>query len=153
MKRSTFELGLISPSYLIPTQWLAGSNSFFFIPGWAKKVLRIMPVVMITHKYFQDEVFYYFLLQLLASKLCSNTQGKSVSWHLGRVYFRARHCGISAIWKKMPHKIVFHQKLMEKAYFIFKMTGAAMVQPASSDFWKAPLVRGLHLLPLWLNSP
>ena len=27
---------------------------------------------------------------------------------------------------------------MEKAYFIFKMTGAAMVQPASSDFWKAP---------------
>ena len=28
---------------------------------------------------------------------------------------------------------------MEKAYFIFKMTGAAMVQPASSDFWKAPL--------------
>ena len=64
-----------------------------------------MPVVMITHKYFQDEVFYYFLLQLLASKLCSNTQGKSVSWHLGRVYFRARHCGISAIWKKMPHKI------------------------------------------------
>ena len=48
---------------------------------------------------------FYFLLQLLASKLCSNTQGKSVSWHLGRVYFRARHCGISAIWKKMPHKI------------------------------------------------
>ena len=36
-------------------------------------------------------------------------------------------------------EIVFHQKLMEKAYFIFKMTGAAMVQPASSDFWKAPL--------------
>ena len=50
-------------------------------------------------------------------------------------------------------EIVFHQKLMEKAYFIFKMTGAAMVQPASSDFWKAPLVRDLHLLPLWLNSP
>ena len=45
-------------------------------------------------------------------------------------------------------EIVFHQKLMEKAYFIFKMTGTAMVQPASSDFWKAPLVRGLHLLPL-----
>ena len=105
MKRSTFELGLISPSYLIPTQWLAGSNSFFFIPGWAKKVLRIMPVVMITHKYYQDEVFYYFLLQLLASKLCSNTQGKSVAWRLGRVYSRARHCRISTIWKKMTHKI------------------------------------------------
>ena len=35
---------------------------------------------------------------------------------------------------------VFDQKLLEKAYFIFKMTGPAMVQPASSDFWKAPLV-------------
>jgi len=34
----------------------------------------------------------------------------------------------------------FSSKLLEKAYFIFKMTGAAMVQPASSDFWKAPLV-------------
>ena len=35
-------------------------------------------------------------------------------------------------------EIVLHQKLLEKAYFIFRMTGAAMVQPASSDFWKAP---------------
>ena len=78
---------------------------FFFIPGWAKKVLSIMHVIMITHKYYQDEVFYYFLLQLLASKLCSNTQGKSVAWRLGRVYSRARHCRISAIWEKMPHKI------------------------------------------------
>ena len=29
---------------------------------------------------------------------------------------------------------------MEKTYFIFKMTGAAMVWLASSDFWKAPLM-------------
>ena len=36
-------------------------------------------------------------------------------------------------------EIVFHHKLKEKAYFIFKMTGAAIVWPASSDFWKAPL--------------
>ena len=38
-------------------------------------------------------------------------------------------------------EIVFHQKLLEKAYFIFKITDAAMVRPASSDFWKAPLVK------------
>ena len=63
-----------------------------------------MPVILITHKYYQDKVFYY-LLQLLASKPCSNTQGKSVSWHLGRVYSRALPCGTSTIWKKMPHKI------------------------------------------------
>ena len=36
-------------------------------------------------------------------------------------------------------EIVSHQKLFEKAYFIFKMTGPAMVRPANSDFWKAPL--------------
>ena len=35
---------------------------------------------------------------------------------------------------------------MEKAYFIFKMTGAAMVQPASSDFWKAPLLEGPEII-------
>ena len=33
-------------------------------------------------------------------------------------------------------EIVFHQKLLEKAYFIFKMSGAAIVRPASYDFWK-----------------
>ena len=48
-----------------------------------------MPVIMIAHKYYQDKVFYY-LLQPLATKLCSNTQGKSVSWHLGRVYSRKK---------------------------------------------------------------
>ena len=32
------------------------------------------------------------------------------------------------------------KKLLEKVYFIVKMTGTAMVKPASSDFWKAPLV-------------
>ena len=31
----------------------------------------------------------------------------------------------------------FHQKLSaEKAYFIVKMTGQAIIRPASSDFWK-----------------
>ena len=43
-------------------------------------------------------------------------------------------------------EIVFHQKLLEKAYFIFKITDAAMVRPASSDFWKAPLVSVIHRL-------
>ena len=37
-----------------------------------------MHVILIIHKYRQDKVFYY-LLQLPASKLCSNTRGKSVS--------------------------------------------------------------------------
>ena len=40
----------------------------------------------------------------------------------------------------------FQQKLLEKAYFILKLTGRAMVRPASSDFWKAPLVLGHHML-------
>lgn len=40
----------------------------------------------------------------------------------------------------MPERIVFHQKLLEKAYFIFKMTGPAMVRPANSDLLKALLV-------------
>ena len=36
--------------------------------------------------------------------------------------------------------MVFQQNLFEKAYFIVKMSGLAMAWPASSDFWKAPLV-------------
>ena len=43
-------------------------------------------------------------------------------------------------------KCFFQQKLLEKAYFILKLTGRAMVRPASSDFWKAPLVLGHHML-------
>ena len=35
--------------------------------------------------------------------------------------------------------MVFHQKLLEKAFFIDKMIGPAMVESANSDFWKAPL--------------
>ena len=31
----------------------------------------------------------------------------------------------------------FQQKLLGKSYFIVKMTAPAMVQPTSSDFWKA----------------
>ena len=36
----------------------------------------------------------------------------------------------------------FRQKLFVKTYFIVKMTSPAMDQPASSDFMKAPRVRG-----------
>ena len=32
--------------------------------------------------------------------------------------------------------MAFQQKLLEKAYFIVKMIGPAMVWPAISDFWK-----------------
>ena len=42
--------------------------------------------------------------------------------------------------KYYPEEMVFQQSLLEKAYFIAKMSGLAMVRPASSDFWKAPLV-------------
>ena len=35
--------------------------------------------------------------------------------------------------------MVFQQNLLEKAYFIAKMSGLTIVRPASSDFWKAPL--------------
>ena len=39
--------------------------------------------------------------------------------------------------------MVFQQNLLEKAYFIAKVSGPAMIRPASSDFWKAPLVKAL----------
>ena len=34
--------------------------------------------------------------------------------------------------------MVVQRNLLEKAYFIAKMFGQAMIQQASSDFWKAP---------------
>ena len=37
---------------------------------------------------------------------------------------------------------VFQQKLLEKAYFIVKMTTPAMVRLVSSDKWKVPLDKG-----------
>ena len=40
-------------------------------------------------------------------------------------------------------EMVLQQKLLEKAYFIVKMTDLVMVWPTSSDFWKAPLVKAL----------
>ena len=33
--------------------------------------------------------------------------------------------------------MAFYQKLLGKAYFIFKMTRPATVRPVGSDFWKA----------------
>ena len=33
----------------------------------------------------------------------------------------------------------FKQKALGKGYFIFELTGPAMVRPASSNKWKAPL--------------
>ena len=35
--------------------------------------------------------------------------------------------------------MVFQKNHFEKAYFIAKMSALAIVRPASSDFWKAPL--------------
>ena len=37
--------------------------------------------------------------------------------------------------------MVFQQKLFEKAFFIVKMTGPAIVRPCSSDLWKASALR------------
>ena len=36
--------------------------------------------------------------------------------------------------------MVVQENLLEKAYFVAKMSGLAMVRPASSDFWKTPQV-------------
>ena len=35
--------------------------------------------------------------------------------------------------------MAFQQNLLEKAYFIDKISGPAMVRPASSDFWETAL--------------
>ena len=40
--------------------------------------------------------------------------------------------------------MVFLQNLLEKAYFTAKMSGSAMVWPASSDFWKALLEKNVE---------
>ena len=39
---------------------------------------------------------------------------------------------------KGAKEMFFQQNLLEKAYFIAKMSGLATVLPASSDFWKGP---------------
>ena len=46
--------------------------------------------------------------------------------------------------------MVFQQTLLEKAYFIAEMSGPAIVRPAivrpaSSDFWKVPLIPVFHV--------
>ena len=46
---------------------------------------------------------------------------------------------ISQILNIMQKGDGFSQNLLEKAYFIAKMSGPTRVGPASSDFWKAPL--------------
>ena len=43
-------------------------------------------------------------------------------------------------WIVCTKEMIFQQKLLKKAYFIFKLTGRAMVRPSSPDKWKAPLV-------------
>ena len=45
--------------------------------------------------------------------------------------------------------MVFQQNLLENAYFITKMLGLAMIRPASSELWKAPLGY-VHTIPGWL---
>ena len=46
--------------------------------------------------------------------------------------------------------MAFYQKLLGKAYYIFKMTGPATVRPVSSDFRKA---YGLQVLGSNVNAP
>ena len=45
--------------------------------------------------------------------------------------------------------MVFQQNLLENVYFISKMPGLAMLRPASSDLWKAPLGY-VHTTSWWL---
>ena len=42
-------------------------------------------------------------------------------------------------WIVCTKEMVLQQKLLEKAYFIFKLTGRAVVRPTGSVKWKAPL--------------
>ena len=42
-------------------------------------------------------------------------------------------------WMASTEETVFQQKLLEKAYFVIKLTGRAMVRPDSFDKWTAPL--------------
>ena len=51
-------------------------------------------------------------------------------------------------WIACTKEIVFQQKRLEKAHFIVKMTGPAIVRPANSDFWKAPLVFIMAILEI-----
>ena len=46
--------------------------------------------------------------------------------------------------------MVFQQNVLEKAYFIAKIFGPTTVPPASSDFWKAPLVKEEKSRQDWL---
>ena len=48
--------------------------------------------------------------------------------------------------------MIFQQKNLEKVYFIFKLTCRAMVRPASSDKWKAPLISQLFQDPDYYRS-
>ena len=67
---------------------------------------------------------------------------KLLSWS-NRVYSRARPCGISTIWNKMPHKIFLaasneapKKRPKDKHYFFFK-------------YWKASLTTTLIWWPLY----
>ena len=56
--------------------------------------------------------------------------------------------------------MVCQQNLLERVYLTTKISGLTMVRPASSDFWKAPLVLGksrlvlksLKALCCWANN-
>ena len=50
-------------------------------------------------------------------------------------------CQISQIPNRVHEGNGVSTKLLEKTFFIVKVTGPAMVRPASSDFWKVPLVK------------
>ena len=67
-------------------------------------------------------------------------------WYLCQIWLQIMLLSILIIiqqnWSNPKYtcmkEMVFHFKLMEKAFFIFKMTDPASVQPASSDFRKHP---------------
>ena len=68
------------------------------------------------------------------------------SWYLCQISLQIMLLSILIIiqqnWSNPKYtsmkEMVFHYKLMEKTFFIFKTTYLATVQPASSDFRKAP---------------
>ena len=48
--------------------------------------------------------------------------------------------------------MVFQQNLLEKAYFMAKMSGSDMVRPASSDFCKVPLESCTKIYNSYISS-
>ena len=82
--------------------------------------------------------FVEMTINLRVLSICHNWPARTFPSNR-EFYFQSRLSSqISQMLNSMHEGNRFYQKLLEKAYFMTKMTGATMVRLASSDFWKAP---------------